>query len=275
VTKEWSTYKPADLLETYEAQIFISLAINDRESPQVRLITHQFDDVVPLPTQKNIIQFWDDNTPPEDVQDCIQSWRDLNPSYNHILYSDEAARAFIDKEFGARFARCYDMCHHPAMKSDLLRMLALYYHGGIYFDADLVCIRSLERTLVRDLIGTPGLITIPVVPSFPYAINNDIVSAAKGSPFMIRIAERAATRIEEDYNAGIVSDVGQVTGPGLYTRSIASEILAGSQRGALTEGAERYIIIPFSYRNIMLRSRGDLQYFRTRSHWSVAQQNRK
>jgi hypothetical protein len=83
-----------------------------------------------------IVQFWDTDHPPKDVDTLIEGWRAAVPSGNHILFNQLTARDFIKANFPKVFVDAYDACHHPAMKSDLFRYAFLYISGGMYVDAD-------------------------------------------------------------------------------------------------------------------------------------------
>lgn len=84
---------------------------------------------------RRILQFWDQETIPADVQDCMASWRAI-PDFEHVIFDDMRAREFIRVECEARHLDAYDLCNHPAMKSDLFRLAYLYRYGGVYIDAD-------------------------------------------------------------------------------------------------------------------------------------------
>ncbi len=98
---------------------------------------------------KIIHQFWDRPVPPPDVAERIQTWKDQHPGWAHILWSDESAESFIRSEFGVREARCFTACTIPAMRADVLRIAALLHVGGVYFDADMACLKLLTPLMSR------------------------------------------------------------------------------------------------------------------------------
>ena len=84
---------------------------------------------------RRILQFWDHETIPEDVRNCMATWRTI-PNFDHVVFDEATAREFIRAEYDARHLEAYDLCNHPAMKSDLFRLAYLCRHGGVYIDAD-------------------------------------------------------------------------------------------------------------------------------------------
>jgi len=84
---------------------------------------------------RRILQFWDQETIPPDVHDCMATWRAI-PDFEHVIFDDVRAREFINAECEPRHLEAYDLCNHPAMKSDLFRLAFLYRRGGMYIDAD-------------------------------------------------------------------------------------------------------------------------------------------
>ena len=89
---------------------------------------------------RTIVQYWHDPMGvPADVQDCIASWRSLRSlGFEHVLFNDASARAFIAEHYPAEHVEAYDLCYHPAMRCDYFRLCYIYRFGGLYVDADEV-----------------------------------------------------------------------------------------------------------------------------------------
>ena len=86
---------------------------------------------------KIIVQFWDENDVPKDVQACIDSWRCLkSKGYEHHLFNSNTARKFIADNLHEENIRAFDRCYHPAMKSDYFRLCFIQCIGGFYVDVD-------------------------------------------------------------------------------------------------------------------------------------------
>ena len=166
---------------------------------------------------KSIIQFWDTNSIPEEVQLAVETWKNKNPQYTHQIFSEETAKEFIEKEYGLEMARNFDFCHHPAMKSDLFRVAYLYKKGGIYVDADEVCLRPMDDLL---LIDNRVDFIASVAEGTPGYIHNWFLATIPGS----RVLELAIEDVDDTLRSNRLSnrrgDLWHVTGPGLITRAV-------------------------------------------------------
>ncbi|KAI8616946.1 nucleotide-diphospho-sugar transferase [Chytriomyces sp. MP71] len=71
----------------------------------------------------------------------IQSWIERNPSFRHAVVDDEAALKFLDKHFSTeeKVLDAYRRFPLTVLRTDLLRYLLVYIHGGLYADADTIC----------------------------------------------------------------------------------------------------------------------------------------
>ena len=76
------------------------------------------------------------------IQKCISTWKDELPEYKIILWNEDnfpvnkypfAKQALHDKKW--------------AFVSDVARLHALYYHGGIYMDTDVEVLKPLDQFL--------------------------------------------------------------------------------------------------------------------------------
>ena len=92
---------------------------------------------------KTIWCYWDSGqaSAPELVQICIESWALLNPGWTIRV---------LDKHNVAQFTDMSDLdnCNIPIQKySNLLRTRLLKSHGGVWFDATLLCTKPLDHWL--------------------------------------------------------------------------------------------------------------------------------
>lgn len=111
--------------------IFVSELLQDiGTSPfSTRKITSQIP--------KIIVQFWDENDVPKDVQECVESWKSLkSKGFEHHLFNNSTARKFITDNLHEENVKAFDRCYHPAMKSDYFRLCFIYCNGGFYVDVD-------------------------------------------------------------------------------------------------------------------------------------------
>lgn len=110
----------------------------------VRDLVQCIDKSVPLPEAysppppKRIVQFWNDlHNLPDDVKECMDSWKLLEQSGFEIeIFDENLSREFIRVHLGSRYARAFDRCYHPSMKSDYFRYSYIFVKGGFYIDAD-------------------------------------------------------------------------------------------------------------------------------------------
>ena len=103
---------------------------------------------------KIIHQTWKTSQPPIKTLFCIQSWKDLNPSFDYILWSDEDIRDFVDRCYPDYLSRIENF-QLGIIKADFFRLLALYHFGGIYVDIDFECLVPFEewKCIKRDRIN--------------------------------------------------------------------------------------------------------------------------
>jgi len=72
------------------------------------------------------------------------TWKDFHPNYEYLLWDNEN----IKKLFPLVNQRLYDLYENDSevwnARSDILRFEIMYRYGGIYVDADTVCLRQIE-----------------------------------------------------------------------------------------------------------------------------------
>lgn len=168
-----------------------------------------------------LVQYWDGPEPPADVAEEMESWRRLNPALPAARFDRASGRAFMAEAAGEAAARTFDAVPHPATRSDLLRLIFLARHGGLYADADLRCLRSFDPLLAATAAGGLG-----VVASFPFAmpyyVSNDVLIAPPRSPLMAEMVEEVLPRLMAALRRGEEVNTWDMTGPGLLTRIMAS-----------------------------------------------------
>lgn len=90
-----------------------------------------------------IAQYWDGETVPGYLDGPLASFRDLNPDFEHRVFSEAEAERFIAEHFGRREADAFGACAVPSMQSDYLRYCAVGALGGVYADVDYRCTAPL------------------------------------------------------------------------------------------------------------------------------------
>ncbi len=85
---------------------------------------------------KNIFQTWISLDFHPLIQERINKTKELNPDYNHIIYTDEDIEKFMIENYSGLILDCFNRLNIPASKIDLWRLLILYKYGGVYLDID-------------------------------------------------------------------------------------------------------------------------------------------
>jgi len=169
-----------------------------------------------------LLQFWNTPTPPPDVAAVIATWAEMNPDLPRSLLDEAGARAFIKEAHGATAAHCFDLCHHAAMKSDYLRLLWLFTHGGLYADIDDRCIRPVAPVLAA--LQDSEVVVVLARLSPPY-FNNCLIAARPRSALLGLAIKEATERILWGAKAGQKLSIWNDTGPGLLTRTMVRALM--------------------------------------------------
>jgi len=86
------------------------------------------------------LQGWNDGTPWL-VQQVRKSWEQLNPTWNVELVTEANLHKYVNIEY------INNPVLHPAAKSDIIRLHLLAEHGGVWADATMLCMMSLDLWL--------------------------------------------------------------------------------------------------------------------------------
>jgi mannosyltransferase OCH1-like enzyme len=117
------------------------------------------------------------------------TWR--NPSYQHILWTDEKSRTFLQENY-PWFLDTYDSYPYTIQKVDAIRYFILYTYGGkkttferlifkgIYTDLDVGCRKPSDHLLLYDLL---------LPETSPCGFSNDVLIAAPRHPFFKQLME--------------------------------------------------------------------------------------
>lgn len=190
------------------------------------------------PVSRTIVQFWHDlGRLPLDVEQCIQSWTVWKASgFKHRLFDEQAAAAFINSSLGERYRRTFKRCYHPAMQADYFRLCYGLVEGGVYVDADDVCVSTAIEWLVHDgrlklqplcYDTATGTMVKPTVflctgayePSWIFYFNNNPLIACPRHP-VIEHALEQATNLIERAGEDEFPEIQGAAGPGNISKSI-------------------------------------------------------
>lgn len=187
---------------------------------------------------RRIVQYWHDlQALPADVQECMDSWSRWGSSgFEYRVFDARGAARFIERSLGRVHLRAFMRCYHPAMQADYFRLCYLVINGGMYVDADDVCIAKDISELfvgsgvkVQPLcydIASDSMVQCEVFlqagtnrEGLIFYVNNNPLIACEGDPIVSRALERATLRLNfaaEDE----LPEIQSTTGPGNLSRII-------------------------------------------------------
>jgi hypothetical protein len=74
-----------------------------------------------------------------------QKWKDLNPEYEIKLYNDDLCKDFLLKEYSQLHHDIFQFIPDGPIKADFWRVCIINKYGGLYVDADINPIVSLNE----------------------------------------------------------------------------------------------------------------------------------
>lgn len=95
----------------------------------------------------NIILTWKNNNVPAHV---IEKWRELNPNYNVLFFTDEDIMIFLEMNYGLDYAVFFSKIPFGRYKSDFFRLCYLYKNGGCYVDIDIEPLLPIDEILNKN-----------------------------------------------------------------------------------------------------------------------------
>lgn len=197
---------------------------------------------------RTLIRYWHDSCDvPDDVRACLNSWDRLrDEGFDFRMFNDASAGAYIAERYGAREAKAFARCRHPAMRSDYLRLCFVLAEGGLYVDADDVLLGNGWKKIFRDGglkvqplcydIPTRGMVPsaeiwrtdLPTIQRIFY-VNNDPIAAPAGHPVLRRALARATEKL---LGEDLFPEIQSTTGPGNLTAALAAHARESKVAGA-------------------------------------------
>ena len=106
----------------------------DRRSPS------KLGDIIPsYKIPKIIHQLWIGDKPPPSTM--MKTWKDKHPDFEYILWNEDE---FVRRNFVSNCSEQIKLINEINGKADIYRWEILYQYGGIFVDADSICIESLD-----------------------------------------------------------------------------------------------------------------------------------
>ncbi|MBA2307533.1 hypothetical protein H0W26_05355 [Candidatus Dependentiae bacterium] len=125
-----NTARAKEMLETYH----ILKGLYDKNDFSQKVV--QGERVIP----KIIHQVWvGPNNPPTIFKESQKSIQKYHPDWEYRLWTDADI-----PEFKLQNQKFYDLSNNYGEKADILRYEILYRYGGVYLDADFVCLKPLD-----------------------------------------------------------------------------------------------------------------------------------
>jgi hypothetical protein len=83
----------------------------------------------------------------EPLEQPKRCWEALNPNWTIKLYDFPSAERFLRETYGQVYADIFNYIPDGPIKADFWRVCILYKHGGLYVDADIEPLVSLDEFL--------------------------------------------------------------------------------------------------------------------------------
>jgi inositol phosphorylceramide mannosyltransferase catalytic subunit len=162
-------------------------------------------------------QIWVGSPLPDELRSYMNTWVDLHPTWEHVLWTDAEQAPMHGVEIRPVEVRVnkglYDAAEEYApynigqLKADVLRYELLFFHGGVYVDADFECFKPIDSILqqVRSFAAWE---------SQDKWLSNAIMGSAVGNPFIRKLI--AGLQLNANRYKG--SRPNRMTGPRYLTR---------------------------------------------------------
>jgi glycosyltransferase involved in cell wall biosynthesis len=190
---------------------------------------------MPYRIPKRIIQTGKNVHQPLRARAVMSNIRLLNPDYEYLFFDDAQVEEFITREF-PDYRAVFDSFQYPIQRYDFFRYLAVYRHGGFYFDLDLLLASGLSGLLEHGCVFPFEAITVSHFLrddlGMDWQLGNYAFGAAPGHAFLEAIIENCV-RAQRDANwvqpmmrgtPPLLNDeffILNSTGPGLISRTLA------------------------------------------------------
>ena len=191
-----------------------------------------------------LIQYWDQPSPPEILQQRMKQWQARNQGWEYCCFDREAAARFIGQHYGPALQEAFLDIRLPAMQADVFRIAALAAAGGVWVDAATTCLQPLDSWLDRH---QPLLLLRRSHQQHPRVWNGFIHAADPGHPLLMAawqrisaaLLARSGDRVYRHFGPRLLRDLlsgdsGLQTGlEVLPENKVAAQLSIGSSREAL------------------------------------------
>jgi len=151
------------------------------------------------------------------LQNALNSWRRFVPDFGYHFYTNEMCDEFMKtemvEEFGEEIYECYNRLPIAVMKADLWRYCIIYKYGGIYADADSVCLCDPNMFTLYET-------QLVCAPENSIHLCQWTFAAPANSPLLKSIIELSMKRILSTAEIRGEHVIHYLTGPGVFTDGI-------------------------------------------------------
>ena len=118
----------------------------------------------------------------ESLKKYRDTWLIKNPNWLHITWNYQRSRDLIKYLYPQHLA-LFDGYPHHIQRSDISRYFILHAYGGLYKDADYVCVKSWDQ-VINDFPGDLYLVETPNRMTEQVHISNSLMyTRTRGHPF--------------------------------------------------------------------------------------------
>lgn len=168
----------------------------------------------------DIVQYWEGGSTPEEMIFFKRKLERLG--FKHDIFDREMARDFILKEYSRDVLNLFDMAWHPAMESDIFRVLYCAINPSVYLDADWQLKGSGSLNFPLDYADAwfrlLGRKRGPSHLHGPY-VCNDMLFFRSGE-LGVKLADLLVKDLWRYRNGKGPMDLHALTGPGFFARSL-------------------------------------------------------
>ncbi|MGV6848902.1 MAG: glycosyltransferase [Marinibacterium sp.] len=215
-------------------------------------------------TPKRVVQFWD-RDPPDQITQLLRQTESVcaDSGYDHQIFDLDGARARIGEIAGSVWLDYFDRASHPAMQSDIFRLLEVRAGGGFYMDADMA--------LAKRFPFSPP--PVPLFVQWARGRRSNVANWFFGGPPEHAIFDRILAEMQRMIETMPVTDTGQFekvdlvahTGPGPISRALESYLRKHADRRDVA-------VMPVHWSHRFVRPghrflKATLDYKRDGTHW--------
>ncbi len=179
---------------------------------------------------RHIHQIWIGGPVPDTFKKLAKTWQEKHPNFKYTLWTDESLKTFKFSHCGEAFKRAQTM----GAKVDILRYEIIYQFGGVYFDIDFECVKSIDP-LVRSHSFFTG------IGGHDY-VANSVIGATANHPLLERLLKHLEHKSQEALN-----NPWYETGPKFFTYHVY-HYLRKKQGGVIVYPTRYFHPLPNTYR---------------------------